>query len=237
VKFRRTLDEVIALEPNRLAVYGFAYLPAMMPFQRSIPTEALPTPDTKLQLLLMASEKLEKAGYVPVGMDHFAHPGDSLAKAVLDGSIIRNFMGYAVQGGPDMVSVGPSAISDVGFVYHQNDKILSKWEKAVDSGHFAMHKGFTCDGEDRMRRWVIHQVMGRFELFWADLKAKFDVDGPAYFADAIEQLKAEEPYGVVKVDDAGVHVTKLGQRFVRNLAMPFDAYLAKMAGKTFSRTV
>jgi oxygen-independent coproporphyrinogen-3 oxidase len=236
-KFRRTLDEVIALEPNRLAVYGFAYLPAMMPFQRSIPTEALPTPDTKLQLLLLASEKLEKAGYVAVGMDHFAHPSDSLAKAVQDGSIIRNFMGYAVQGGPDMVSVGPSAISDVGFVYHQNDKILSKWEKAVDSGHFAMHKGFTCDGEDRMRRWVIHQVMGRFDLRWADLKAKFDIDGPSYFADAIEQLKAEEPFGVVTVDDTGVHVTKLGQRFVRNLAMPFDAYLAKMAGKTFSRTV
>ncbi len=236
-KFRRTLDEVIALQPNRLAVYGFAYLPAMMPFQRSIPKDTLPTPDTKLQLLLLASEKLEAAGYVPVGMDHFAHPQDSLARAVQDGSIIRNFMGYAVQGGPDMVSVGPSAISDVGFVYHQNDKILSKWEKAVDSGHFAMHKGFTCDGEDRMRRWVIHQVMGRFDLRWADLKAKFGIDGPTHFADALEQLKEEEPWGVVKVDAEGVHVTKLGQRFVRNLAMPFDAYLPKLAGKTFSRTV
>ncbi|MFN8012806.1 MAG: oxygen-independent coproporphyrinogen III oxidase [Holophagaceae bacterium] len=236
-KFRRTLDEVVALQPNRLAVYGFAYLPAMMPFQRSIPKDTLPDPDTKLQLLLLASEKLEAAGYVPVGMDHFAHPDDSLAKAVLDGSIIRNFMGYAVQGGPDMVSVGPSAISDVGYVYHQNDKILSKWEKAVDSGHFAMHKGFTCDGEDRMRRWVIHQVMGRFDLRWADLKAKFGIDGPTHFADAIEALKAEEPWGIVNVDDEGVHVTKLGQRFVRNLAMPFDAYLSKLAGKTFSRTV
>ena len=236
-KFRRTLDEVIALQPNRLAVYGFAYLPKMMPFQRSIPSETIPTPDTKLQLLLMATEKLEAAGYVAVGMDHFAHPEDSLAKAVKDGSIIRNFMGYAVQGGPDMVSVGPSAISDVGGVYHQNDKILSKWEKAVGSGHFAMHKGHTCTTEDRMRRWVIHQVMGRFELKWSDLKAKWGVDGPTHFAQALQELKAEEPMGTVKVTEEGVFVTELGRRFVRNLAMPFDAYMEQMAGKTFSRTV
>jgi oxygen-independent coproporphyrinogen-3 oxidase len=236
-RFTRTLDEVIALQPNRLAVYGFAYLPKMMPFQRSIPEETLPLPDLKLSLLLLASEKLEKAGYVPVGMDHFAHPDDSLAKAVKDGSIIRNFMGYAVQGGPDMVSVGPSAISDVGFVYHQNDKVLSKWEKAVDSGHFAMHKGHTCAGEDRMRRWVIHQVMGRFELRWDDLKAKWGVDGPTLFKEAIEELQAEVPWGTVELRPEGIFVTELGRRFVRNLAMPFDAYLKDLAGKTFSRTV
>ncbi|MBI4911572.1 MAG: oxygen-independent coproporphyrinogen III oxidase [Acidobacteria bacterium] len=235
--FGRTLDEVIALAPSRLAVYGFAYLPKMMPFQRSIPTETLPSPDLRLELLLLASEKLEAAGYVPVGMDHFAHPEDELAKAVHDGRIIRNFMGYAVQAGPDMVSVGPSAISDVGGVYHQNEKILSKWEKAVDSGHFPMHKGHTAAGEDRMRRWIIHQVMGRFELRWSELAEKWGVDGPLLFAEALGQLREEEPWGTVKVTDEGVFVTPLGRRFVRNLAMPFDAYLPLLAGKTFSRTV
>lgn len=236
-KFRRTLEEVIALEPERLAVYGFAYLPSMMPFQRSIPTEELPTPELKLNLLLLASEMLEKVGYVPVGMDHFAHPSDPLAAAVRDGSIIRNFMGYAVQAGPDMISVGPSAISNVGAVYHQNDKILTKWEKAVDSGHFAMHKGHRSDGEDLLRRWVIHQVMGRFELRWDDLQAKWGVDGRVHFAEALKELEAEVPFGTVELRPEGVFVTELGRRFVRNLAMPFDAYMKKMAGKTFSRTV
>jgi oxygen-independent coproporphyrinogen-3 oxidase len=235
--FGRTLEEVIALTPNRLAVYGFAYLPKMMPFQRSIPMETLPTAEQRLHLLLLASEKLEAAGYVAVGMDHFAHPDDDLAKAVKDGSIIRNFMGYAVQAGPDMVSVGPSAISDVGGVYQQNEKILSRWEKAVDSGHFAVHKGHTAQGEDRMRRWIIHQVMGRFELRWSELQAKWGVDGPIQFAEAILQLKDEEPWGTVEVKNEGIFVTELGRRFVRNLAMPFDAYLAQLAGKTFSRTV
>ena len=235
--FGRTLEEVIALSPNRLAVYGFAYLPQMMPFQRSIPADTLPTPDLRFQLLLLASERLEAAGYVAVGMDHFAHPDDELAKAVQDGRIIRNFMGYAVQAGPDMVSVGPSAISDVGGVYHQNEKILSKWEKAIDAGHFPMHKGHTAVGEDRMRRWIIHQVMGRFELRWDELKAKWGVDGPEHFAEAIRELREEEPWGTVQVKDEGIFVTELGRRFVRNLAMPFDAYLASLAGKTFSRTV
>jgi oxygen-independent coproporphyrinogen III oxidase len=235
--FGRTLDEVIAFSPNRLAVFGFAYLPKMMPFQRSIPAETLPSPDLRFQLLLLASERLEAAGYVAVGMDHFAHPDDELAKAVQDGRIIRNFMGYAVQAGPDMVSVGPSAISDAGGVYHQNEKILSKWEKAVDSGHFPMHKGHTAVGEDRMRRWIIHQVMGRFELRWEELRAKWGVDGPGHFAEAILQLKEEEPWGTVEVREDGIFVTELGRRFVRNLAMPFDAYLASLAGKTFSRTV
>ena len=235
--FRRTLEETLQLSPDRLAVYGFAYLPSMMPFQRSIPTETLPTPELRLDLLLMASELLEKAGYLTVGMDHFAHPNDPLAKAIHDGRLTRNFMGYAVQGGSDMVSIGPSAISQIGGVYHQNDKILSRWEHAIDAGHFAVHKGHRCSEEDELRRWVIHQIMGRFELRWEDMKARFGI-GPDHFTDAIEQLKEEVPFGIVELRDEGIFVTELGRRFVRNLAMPFDAYLAKMAATTkFSRTV
>ncbi len=235
--FRRTLEETLKLSPDRLAVYGFAYLPSMMPFQRSIPTETLPMPGLRLDLLLMASELLEKAGYLTVGMDHFAHPSDPLAKAIHDGRLTRNFMGYAVQGGSDMVSIGPSAISQIGGVYHQNDKILSRWEHAVDAGHFAVHKGYHCSEEDELRRWVIHQIMGRFELRWEDMKARFGV-GPDHFIDAIEQIKEEIPFGIVVLRDEGIFVTELGRRFVRNLAMPFDAYLTKMAATTkFSRTV
>ena len=235
--FRRTLEETLKLSPDRLAVYGFAYLPSMMPFQRSIPTETLPTAGLRLDLLLLASELLEKAGYLTVGMDHFAHPDDPLAKAIHDGRLTRNFMGYAVQGGSDMVSLGPSAISQIGGVYHQNDKILSRWEHAVDAGRFAVHKGYHCSEEDELRRWVIHQIMGRFELRWEDMQARFGV-GPDHFADAIAQIREEIPFGIVELRDEGIFVTELGRRFVRNLAMPFDAYLTKMAATTkFSRTV
>ncbi|MBL0209710.1 MAG: oxygen-independent coproporphyrinogen III oxidase [Holophagaceae bacterium] len=235
--FRRTLEETLKLSPDRLAVYGFAYLPSMMPFQRSIPSETLPTADLRLDLLLLASELLEKAGYLTVGMDHFAHPDDPLAKAIHDGRLTRNFMGYAVQGGSDMVSLGPSAISQIGGVYHQNDKILSRWEHAVDAGRFAVHKGHHCSEEDELRRWAIHQIMGRFELRWDDMQRRFGV-GPDHFADALAQLQEEVPFGIVELRDEGVFVTELGRRFVRNLAMPFDAYLAKMAATTkFSRTV
>ena len=235
--FRRTLEATLELNPDRLAVYGFAYLPAMLPYQRSIPEEKLPDPGQRLDLLLLASELLEKAGYVAVGMDHFAHPGDPLAKAVHDGRLTRNFMGYAVKGGTDMVSLGPSAISDIGGVYHQNDKILTRWEAAVDSGRFAMSKGLVCTREDLMRRWVIHQIMGRFELRWEDLKARWGVV-PSHFADAVKQLEVEVPNGVVALRKEGIFVTELGKRFVRNLVMPFDAHLAGVAGKAaFSRTV
>ena len=235
--FRRTLEETLELNPDRLAVYGFAYLPAMLPYQRSIPAEKLPSPEQRLDLLLLASELLEKAGYVAVGMDHFAHPDDPLAQAVQDGRLTRNFMGYAVKGGTDMVSLGPSAISDIAGVYHQNDKILSRWESAVNEGSFPMSKGLVCTEEDLMRRWIIHQLMGRFELRWEDLDAKWG-RGPGHFEAALTQLEAEVANGVVELRGDGIFVTDLGKRFVRNLVMPFDAYLPGVAGKAaFSRTV
>jgi oxygen-independent coproporphyrinogen-3 oxidase len=236
--FRRTLEETLKLSPDRLAVYSFAYLPKMLPFQRSIPAETLPAPEVKLELLMMASELLEQAGYAAIGMDHFAHPKDPMAKAVKEGRLIRNFMGYAVQAGSDLLGFGPSAISQVGGTYAQNEKILTKWEHAIQAGRFAVHKGHHCSAEDEMRRWVIHQVMGRFELRWDELKAAWGVDGPTHFAEALEQLRAEEPWGTVEVREEGVFVTHLGRRFVRNLAFPFDAYLPRLGAHTpFSRTV
>jgi oxygen-independent coproporphyrinogen-3 oxidase len=236
--FRRTLEATLELSPDRMAIYGFAYLPSIMPFQRSIPAETLPTPDTRLDLFLMANEILEKAGYVPIGMDHFAHPDDPMARAVQEGRLIRNFMGYAVAAGSDLLGFGPSAISNVAGVYAQNEKILSKWEHSIRDGHLAIHKGHRLSGDDELRRWVIHHLMGHFELRWADLHQRFGVDGPVLFADAVAQLQEEVSQGTVEVRPEGIFITQLGRRFVRNLVQPFDAYLAKLSAKTpFSRTV
>jgi oxygen-independent coproporphyrinogen-3 oxidase len=236
--FRRTLEATLELSPDRMAIYGFAYLPSIMPFQRSIPAETLPSPDLRLDLLLMASDILEKSGYVAIGMDHFAHPSDPMAKAVQEGRLIRNFMGYAVSAGTDLLGFGPSAISNVAGVYSQNEKILAKWERSIREGHLAVHKGHRLSEDDELRRWVIHHLMGHFELTWAELQERFGVNGPVLFADAVAQLEAEVPQGTVELRPEGVFITHLGRRFVRNLVQPFDAYLAKLSAKTpFSRTV
>ena len=236
--FRRTLESTLELRPDRMAIYGFAYLPKMLPHQKTIPVETLPPPELRLELLLMANEILEASGYVAIGMDHFARPDDALAKAVREGRLIRNFMGYAVQAGSDSLGLGPSAISNVAGVYAQNEKILSKWERIVQEGRFAVHKGHRLSQDDLMRRWLIHHLMGSFELRWTELRSRWGVDGPTLFRDALEELRAEEPYGTVRVTEEGVFITELGKRFVRNMAMPFDAYLKRLAaGTAFSRTV
>ena len=236
--FRRTLEGTLELAPDRMAIYGFAYLPKLLPHQRRLPAELLPTPEQRLELLLLATEILERHGYVAIGMDHFARPGDDMAKAVKEGRLIRNFMGYAVAAGSDLLGFGPSAISNVAGVYSQNEKNLARWERAVRSGHFATHKGHRLSDEDLLRRWVIHALMGTFELRWDVLRERFGVDGPAHFADALEELRQEAPLGTVEVRAEGVFITPLGRRFVRNLVQPFDAYLRRLApGTAFSRTV
>jgi oxygen-independent coproporphyrinogen-3 oxidase len=236
--FRRTLESTLELGPDRMAIFGFAYLPSMLAHQRSIPVATLPAPELRLELLLLAVEILEQHGYVAIGMDHFARPDDPMAKAMKEGRLIRNFMGYAVAAGSDLLGFGPSAIGNVGGVYSQNDKILSKWEREVRGGHFAVHKGHRLNDDDLLRRWLIHELMGRFELRWDDLAARFGVDGPALFHEALEELRAEQPYGTVELRPEGVFITPLGRRFVRNLVQPFDAYLKQLAPTTkFSRTV
>jgi oxygen-independent coproporphyrinogen-3 oxidase len=236
--FRHTLESTLELAPDRMAIYGFAYLPSMLAHQRTIPTETLPAPELRLELLLLAVDILEQHGYVAIGMDHFARPDDEMAKAVKEGRLIRNFMGYAVAAGSDLLGFGPSAISNVAGVYSQNEKILTKWERTVNGGHLAIHKGHRLNDDDLMRRWLIHELMGTFELRWDALARHFGVDGPRLFADALEELRAEEEYGTVMVKPEGVFITPLGRRFVRNLVQPFDAYLKQLSATTkFSRTV
>ena len=236
--FRRTLESTLELSPDRMAIYGFAYLPSVLAHQRTIPKETLPAPGLRLDLLLLAEDILEKHGYVAIGMDHFARPEDEMAKALREGRLIRNFMGYAVAAGSDLLGFGPSAISNVAGVYSQNEKILTKWQRDVGEGRFSVHKGYRLNAEDLMRRWLIHELMGTFQLRWDDLARRHGVHGPEYFKDALEELRLEEPYGTVEVRPEGVFITPLGRRFVRNLVQPFDAYLKKLAASTpFSRTV
>ena len=235
--FEITIKKMIELKPSRLAIYGFAYLPSLLPFQKSIPAEKLPQASERLNLLLMASDMLEKAGYVSIGMDHFSSPSDDLTIALNAGKLGRNFMGYAPHVGEHMVSMGPSAISNIGNVYHQNHKNLNQWTQSISEGHFAMSKGIKCTPDDLLRRWVIHTLMSEFKLIWSDFEAKWKIDGKAYFRNEIEALNAEVEYGTVLITNDKIEISEIGKRFIRNLVMPFDRYLTNISKSKFSQTV
>ena len=235
--FEITIKKMIELKPSRLAIYGFAYLPSLLPFQKSIPPEKLPQASERLNLLLMASDMLEKAGYVSIGMDHFSSPSDDLTIALNAGKLGRNFMGYAPHVGEHMVSMGPSAISNIGNVYHQNNKNLNQWTQSISEGHFAMSKGIKCTPDDLLRRWVIHTLMSEFKLIWSDFEAKWKIDGKAYFRNEIEALNAEVEYGTVLITNDKIEISEIGKRFIRNLVMPFDRYLTNIPKSKFSQTV
>ncbi|MFM1773735.1 MAG: coproporphyrinogen oxidase [Acidobacteriota bacterium] len=235
--FEITIKKMIELKPSRLAIYGFAYLPSLLPFQKSIPPEKLPQASERLNLLLMASDMLEKAGYVSIGMDHFSSPSDDLTIALNAGKLGRNFMGYAPHVGEHMVSMGPSAISNIGNVYHQNHKNLNQWTQSISEGHFAMSKGIKCTPDDLLRRWVIHTLMSEFKLIWSDFEAKWKIDGKAYFRNEIEALNAEVEYGTVLITNDKIEISEIGKRFIRNLVMPFDRYLTNISKSKFSQTV
>ncbi|GDX13146.1 oxygen-independent coproporphyrinogen III oxidase [Acidobacteriota bacterium] len=235
--FEITIKKMIELKPSRLAIYGFAYLPSLLPFQKSIPPEKLPQASERLNLLLMASDMLEKAGYVSIGMDHFSSPSDDLTLALNAGKLGRNFMGYAPHVGEHMVSMGPSAISNIGNVYHQNHKNLNQWTQSINEGHFAMSKGIKCTSDDLLRRWVIHTLMSEFKLIWSDFEAKWNIDGKAYFRNEIEALNAEVEYGTVLITNDKIEISEIGKRFIRNLVMPFDRYLTNISKSKFSQTV
>ena len=235
--FEITIKKMIELKPSRLAIYGFAYLPSLLPFQKSIPPEKLPQASERLNLLLMASDMLEKAGYVSIGMDHFSSPSDDLTIALNAGKLGRNFMGYAPHVGEHMVSMGPSAISNIGNVYHQNNKNLNQWTQSISEGHFAMSKGIKCTSDDLLRRWVIHTLMSEFKLIWSDFEAKWKIDGKAYFRNEIEALNTEVEYGTVLITNDKIEISEIGKRFIRNLVMPFDRYLTNIPKSKFSQTV
>jgi oxygen-independent coproporphyrinogen-3 oxidase len=238
--FGRSVEAVISLRPDRVAVYSFAHVPWMRAHQKRLPAEALPPPDRKLQLFAEARSRFLESGYGPIGMDHFALPGDDLARAAAEGTLHRNFMGYTTSRAPDVIGLGVSAIGEVAGAFAQNSKKLSAYYAAIDAGQFPVERGYVLDADDRLRRHVITQLMCNFQLEVADLERRFDVTFESYFAPELAEL-AEGPvaHGFLLNRDGWLRVTRVGRLFVRNICMVFDRHLRqKAAGATvFSRTV
>jgi len=224
-RFSRTLDLVLDAKPDRLAVYSYAHLPHMFKPQKRIHAEDLPSGAEKLALLGLTMEKLTSAGYVYIGMDHFALPGDELAVALREGTLHRNFQGYSTHADCDLVALGVSSIGKLGDTYAQNYKTLHDYYQAIDSGHLAVHRGLALNDDDRLRRAVIQTIMCRARVDFAAVDSAWAVRFEDYFARELAALEPLVADGLVKMGDRQFELTPIGRLLMRNVAMCFDAYL------------
>lgn len=238
--FERTIDEVIQLSPERIAVFSFAYVPWLKPHQQLIPAEKLPQPEEKLQLFQCAVTKLLDAGYVYIGMDHFAKPTDELAREQKEKKLQRNFQGYSTKAGADLYGFGMSAISHFGRTYAQNAKELDAYEAFVREGKFPVVRGYRMTHDDEIRKHVIMRLMCDMEIDISDVEQRFGIQFSEYFAQALEQLQEFVSYDLVRLGTQSISVTDVGHYVIRNIAMCFDAYLGHFAQPhqpVFSRTI
>jgi oxygen-independent coproporphyrinogen-3 oxidase len=223
--FNRTLDEVIAMRPDRLAVYGYAHMPQLFKAQRHIHREELPDAPTRLALLQLAIEKLGAAGYLYIGLDHFALPSDSLAQAKRQMTLHRTFQGYTTHANRDLVSFGVSAIGRVGSLYTQNYKRLADYQAAIERGALPTERGVSVNQDDRIRGDVIQQIMCHGLVDIEALQIRHGIVFEEYFAPEIERLKSLQEDGLVQLTEAHIRLTPTGQLLMRAVAMAFDAYL------------
>ncbi|MFC5428351.1 oxygen-independent coproporphyrinogen III oxidase [Paraburkholderia denitrificans] len=235
--FRRTLETILLLAPDRLSVFGYAHLPQLFKMQRQMDANTLPTPDTRLALLQLVIEQLTEAGYVYIGMDHFALPTDELAIAQKQGTLHRNFQGYSTRADCDLIGFGASAIGKVGDLYAQNAKDLPGYGAAINDERLAIVRGVKLSAEDRLRRGIITQLMCNLELRFDVFEAQYGIRFATAFASELERLRAFEEDGLVACSTNRIDVLPAGRMFVRNIAMVFDQYLGTQRSERFSRTV
>lgn len=236
--FTETLDKVIGISPDRIAVYNFAYVPWMKKHQKLVLFEDLPPAPAKVEILRTTIEKLSAAGYCYVGMDHFAKPADELAVAQKTRTLHRNFQGYSTKADADLYGLGMSAIGHFGTTYAQNAKTIAEYYQAIDSGSFATNVGYRMSFDDEVRKFVIMRLMCDLILYKTEVDKKFDISFDRYFAESLGMLEPLIDNGLVVSTTTHLKVTSLGRLFLRNIAMCFDAYLSKKPQeRLYSQTV
>ncbi len=223
--FRRTLDTLAALRPDRVAVYGYAHLPQRFKPQRRIHEAELPSAHDKLSMMRTAIQSLTEHGYVYIGMDHFALPDDPLAVAQRRGMLHRNFMGYTTQPDCDMIGLGVSAIGRMGPCYAQNARTLDEYADAVRAGRLPIVRGCELSRDDMLRRSAIMSIMCSGQVSFAALENSYLVDPKLAFSDELARLREFQDLGLVRVDAESITVTPQGRFFVRPIAMVFDRHL------------
>lgn len=235
--FNKTLDEVIALEPDRFAVFSYAHVPWIKPAQTLFTEIDLPGADTKLSLLKLTVERLTEAGYIYIGMDHFVKPTDELAIAQNNKTLQRNFQGYSTHADADIYAFGMSSISQAGNIYWQNEKDLKRYNESIDAGSLPITKGYILTHDDEIRRSVIMDVMCHLELSYDEQGKKLGINFREYFANEIASFDALEADGLLIKTPNGFVVTDIGRLLIRNIAMRFDAYLPHETSQAYSKTI
>jgi len=236
--FARTLEQVLRLAPDRVALYHYAHLPERFPAQRRIDVAALPSAAQKMTILREAIERLGAAGYQYIGMDHFARPEDDLARAQREGRLHRNFQGYSTRAECDLVGLGVSAISRIGPTFAQNDRTLETYYEAVRHGELPIVRGVLLERDDLVRRAVIMALMCHFEVAKESIATAHLIEFDSYFARELAALEEFVEAGLVNVDDEWISVRPAGRMLIRAIAMVFDRYLRQdERARRYSRVV
>jgi oxygen-independent coproporphyrinogen III oxidase len=233
-----TAEKVIALKPSRIALYSYAHVPWLHAHQKALERAGLPEPDVKASFFLSMMDRFLQAGYVTIGMDHFALPEDPLARALESRTLRRNFMGYTTGRGLDLLGFGASAISSIGSAYSQNEKSLGDYQAGPAEGRLPIARGFLLDRDDEIRRELLLELFCNFHVDLDALGARFGIDAAAYFKEDLGRLDAMAADGLVTWNPQSIEVTGQGRFFIRNICMNFDRYLEKDSTKrVYSRTV
>jgi oxygen-independent coproporphyrinogen-3 oxidase len=236
--FAATVDKIIDISPDRIAVFNYAHVPWMKKHMSLINADDIPSADVKLQILKMTIEKLVSAGYQSIGMDHFAKPNDELSIAFKEKKLYRNFQGYSTNAGLDLYAFGITGISQLQNIYAQNLKTEKEYCAAIDNGILPISKGYRLNEDDHIRRFVIMRLMCDFELDFSVVEKKFNIDFSKYFAAGISGLKDFLDEGLVNIENNVLTVTKTGQLLIRNIAMNFDGYIERKEDTgRYSKTV
>jgi oxygen-independent coproporphyrinogen III oxidase len=236
--FARTLERIIAVDPERLSVFNYAHLPDRFKPQRRINEADLPAPEVKLDILQSTIERLTDAGYVYIGMDHFARPDDELALAQQAGTLYRNFQGYSTHADCDLIGIGVTSIGKIDNTYGQNRRGLEEYYADLDAGRLPVFRGIELTRDDLIRRDMITRLICHFELDIPSAEAAWGIRFEEYFADALMKLRDMAGDGLLELDPSQIRILPRGRLLVRNICMAFDAYLATKTGPIgFSRVI
>ncbi len=235
--FGRTVDEIITQSPDRISVFNYAHLPELFKTQRQIDASALPPPAMKLEILKTVIERLTQAGYIYIGMDHFAKPDDELARAQQAGTLYRNFQGYSTHADCDLIGLGATSIGMVGDSYSQNLKTLEEYYARIDESRLAVFRGVRLDADDRLRRAAITALICHFKLEFSAIERQFGIRFRDYFAVELAELADMQADGLLALSETGIRVLPAGRLLIRNICMAFDRYLREQKQQRFSKVI
>ncbi len=228
--FAATVDKIIRMQPDRVSVFNYAHLPEYFKPQRRIHIEDLPNPAEKLAILEDTISRLGQAGYIYIGMDHFARPENELAIAQREGTLYRNFQGYSTHADCDLVAMGITAIGMLADTYSQNVRTEAEYFDRIDAGQLPVFRGLRLSKDDRLRRTIISDLICHFRLRYTDIEARYEIDFRNYFTKEIEVLASMAEDGLLAMDSTGIDVSPVGRLLIRNICMVFDRYLSTQQG-------